>query len=148
MTAINDSKCTLWRQIEIIIFIFRSIFFSGVVFLGLTLAQPVAWANDTAPLAHVASPNVYKVLAENDQFRVIEATWQPGQEDNYHSHPADRVSLYQTDCMLRLTSIDGSTRIGKPKAGTAKARTGKPVKSHKAKNIGDQICVVRIVELK
>lgn len=116
--------------------------------LGLILTQPAATANENAPPAHIASPDVYKVLTENDQFRVLEATWQPGQEDNYHSHPADRVSLYQTDCTLQLTSFDGSTRIGKPVGGTARARTGKPVKSHKAKNIGDQVCIVRIVELK
>jgi hypothetical protein len=117
-------------------------------FLGLIMAQPAALANDNAPPAHVASPEVYKILAENDQFRVIEAIWQPGQEDNYHSHTPDRVSLYQTDCTLKLTNADGSSRVGKPKAGTAKARTGKPVKSHKAKNLGDQVCIIRIVELK
>jgi hypothetical protein len=148
MTAINYPGSTLSQQFENLKLELRAKFFYGVVFLGLTLAQPVALANENAPPAHVASPDVYKILAENDQFRVIEATWQPGQEDNYHSHPADRVSLYQTDCTLRLTNFDVSTRIGKPKAGTAKARTGKPVKSHKAKNIGDQVCVIKIVELK
>jgi hypothetical protein len=74
---------------------------------------------------------------------VIEETWQPGQEENYHSHLADRASLYQTDCTLRLTNIDGISRVAKPKAGT-----GKPVKSHRAKNLGDQVCIIRIVELK
>lgn len=104
-------------------------------------------AGDT-PTAPAASPNVYKILAENDQWRVIEATWQPGQEDNFHFHPADRVSLYKTNCKLRLTKPDGSYKDVSPKAGTAKARTGKPVKSHKAKNIGNRVCVLRIVELK
>lgn len=122
--------------------------FRGVASLGMLLVQPAVLANENAPPAHVASPGVYKILAENDQFRVIEATWQPGQEDNFHSHPADRVSLYQTDCKLRLTNSDGSSRIGEPKAGTAKARTGKPVKSHQAKNLGGQVCIIRIVELK
>lgn len=122
---------------------------SGVLTLisALLLNTAPAMAEDV-PSAPVASPDVYKVIAENDQFRVIEATWQPGQEDNFHSHPADRVSLYQTDCKLRLTKADGTYRDAKPKAGTAKARTGKPVKSHKAKNIGDNVCVIRIVELK
>jgi len=148
MTAINNTASRLWQQLETMKPMLRPKYLCGVVAIGLTLAQPVSWANDTAPPAHEASPDVYRILAENDQFRVLEATWQPGQEDDYHSHPADRVSLYQTDCILRLTNIDGSSRIGKPKAGTAKARTGKPVKSHKAKNIGDQVCVIRIVELK
>ena len=116
--------------------------------LGMSAMITSSIAADNAPTANMASPGIYEVLAENDQFRVIEATWQPGQEDNFHSHPADRVSLYRTDCKLQLTSTDGSSRIAEPKAGTAKARTGKPVKSHKAKNIGDQVCVIRIVELK
>lgn len=122
--------------------------FCSIALLGLMVLGNVSFATENAPTAPEASPEVYKVLAENDQFRVIEAIWQPGQEDNFHSHPADRVSLYQTNCKLQLTNSDGSSRIGKPKAGTAKARTGKPVKSHKAKNLGDQVCVIRIVELK
>ena len=121
---------------------------SSIAFLGLMMLANYSFATEDTPTAPEASPEIYKVLAENDQFRVIEATWQPGQEDNFHSHPADRVSLYQTNCKLQLTNFDGTSRVGKPKAGTAKARTGKPVKSHKAKNIGDRICIIRIVELK
>ena len=105
-------------------------------------------AAEEAPPASEASPDVYKVLAENDQWRVIEATWQPGQEDNFHSHPGDRVSLYMTDCKLRLTKPDGTFRDASPKAGNAKARTGEPEKAHKAKNIGEKVCVIQIVELK
>ncbi len=119
-----------------------------VAILGLVLPLNYAFAAQDAPSAHIASPEVYKILAENEQFRVIEAIWQPGQEDDFHSHPANRVSLYQTNCKLQLTNFGGSSRVGKPKAGTARVRTGKPVKSHKAKNIGDQICIIRIVELK
>ena len=103
---------------------------------------------EDAPPASEASPEVYKVLTENDQFRVIEATWQPGQEDKRHSHPADRVSLYQTDCELQLTNADGSQRVAKPKAGTARAISGKPVASHSAKNVGADVCIIHIVELK
>lgn len=115
--------------------------FNIILVAGVSVAE-------NAPPATEVSPEVYKVLSENDQFRVMEATWQPGQEDDFHYHPADRVSLYQTNCKLRLSKPDGSSKIANPKAGKAKARTGKPVKSHKAKNIGDKVCVLRIVELK
>ena len=100
------------------------------------------------PTGPEASPEGYKVLDENDQWRVIRATWQPGQEDTFHSHPGDRVSLFETDCTLRLTNPDGTYRDAKPKSGGAKARTGKPVQSHRAKNIGDKVCIITIVELK
>ena len=103
---------------------------------------------EDAPPASQASPEVYKVLAENDQFRVMEATWQPGQEDAFHSHAADRVVLYQNDCELQVTNGDGSQRIGKPVAGKVRVISGKPVASHKAKNIGANVCVIRFVEMK
>ncbi len=125
-----------------------------IVTIGASiLALPIAFgtaasAAENAPSAPEASPDVYKVLAENDQWRVIEATWQPGKEDNFHSHPADRVSLYITDCKLRLSKPDGTYKDVNPKAGTAKARTGKPVTAHKAKNLGDEVCIIQIVELK
>ena len=101
-----------------------------------------------APTAPEASPEVYKIIAENKQWRVMQATWQPGQEDNFHSHTADRVSIFETDCKLRLSKPDGTYKDVNPKVGKAKARTGKPVASHKAKNIGDKVCVIKIVELK
>jgi len=101
-----------------------------------------------APNGAVASPNVYKIIAENPQWRVLKGTWQPGQEDNFHSHPADRVSVFPMDCKLRLTKRDGTFKDVSPKAGKAKVRTGDPESAHKAKNIGDKACTLYIVELK
>ena len=103
---------------------------------------------ENAPPAPEVSPDVYKILAENDQFRVMEATWQPGQEDNFHYHPADRVSLYLTECKLRLSKPDGTYKDVNPKAGKAKARTGKLLESNKDKNIGDKVSIIRIIALK
>lgn len=126
----------------------RKLITGGCMITAVFLLGTAPVAAGGAPSADKASPDVYKVLAENAQFRVLEATWQPGQEDNFHSHPGDRVSLIQTNCKLRLTKPDGSYRDAKPKAGKVVVRTGKPVKSHKAKNMGDKVCVIRIVELK
>lgn len=119
----------------------------AILLYTLTLGVTTSIAAD-APTAPEASPEVYKIIAENDQWRVMRATWQPGQEDNFHSHTADRVSLFGMDCKLRLTKPDGTYKDVNPKAGKAKARTGKPVKAHKAKNIGDKVCTLTIVELK
>ena len=119
----------------------------SVLALSMLFSTTVS-AEENAPTAPEASPDIYKILAESKQWRVIKATWQPGQEDNLHSHPSDRVSLFTTDCMLRLTKPDGTFRDATPKAGAAKARTGEPVKAHTAKNMGDKVCVMTIVELK
>jgi hypothetical protein len=119
----------------------------SVLALSMVFSTSVS-AEQKAPTAPEASPDIYKILAENEQWRVIQATWQPGQEDNLHSHPPDRVSLFTTDCMLRLTKPDGTFRDATPKAGKAKVRTGEPVKAHTAKNMGDKACVMTIVEPK
>ena len=102
---------------------------------------------ENAPPAPIASPEVYKVVAENMEWRVIKAAWQPGQEDKFHSHPADQVSLYQTDCKLRLTDLDGTTIVVSQMHGEAAERIDKPVEAHRVKNIGEEVCVVWIVEL-
>ena len=124
-----------------------SFFIASLLATTLVLGAGLSFAENAPPASEV-SPEVYKIRAESDQWRVMEATWQPGQEDNFHYHTADRVSIFQTDCKLRLTNPDGTYKDVNPKAGKAKARTGLPVASHKAKNIGDKVCTIIIVELK
>ena len=121
----------------------------GVAALSLSILAitPKALAGD-APWAGKGSPEVYKVLAENDQMVITEAIWAPGQEDKPHSHYDDRASIYLTDCSLRIFKSDGTHRDASPKAGKAKVRTGKPVSSHYAKNMGDKVCKILFVELK
>ena len=127
--------------------VYRQIAASVAIISGYLLTSLPAMAED-APIAPKASPEVYKILAENDQMRVIEAIWKPGQKDNFHSHPGDRASIYLTDCKLRLSKPDGTFRDASPKGGTAKVRANKPVKSHTAQNTGDQVCKIVLVELK
>jgi hypothetical protein len=114
-------------------------------FMALSFTSALA---ENAPPAPVASPEVYKVVAENMDFQVIKATLQPGQEDKLHSHPADQVTLYQTDCKLHLTNLDGTSIVISQKHGEAAVRMGKPILAHKVKNIGEKVCVIWIVESK
>jgi len=126
----------------------KHVFGTAVLAFSLISGATTVLAGGMAPNAALASPKVYHVVAENAQWRVLEATWQPGETDNFHSHPADRVSIFPMDCKLRLIKPDGSYKDVAPKAGHAKVRTGKPMPSHKAKNIGDKACTLQIVELK
>lgn len=50
------------------------------------LAAPLSVLAADAPLSHTASPDTYKLLFENDQFRVILQTSKPGARDALHSH--------------------------------------------------------------
>ena len=90
------------------------------------------------PDAVTASPDVYKVIAENDSLRVVAATWQPGQRDNMHSHPAIGVYIL-SDCEnMRTHLADGSSRDWSVKSGNAGANN--PVTSHSIENIGGTEC--------
>jgi len=54
----------------------------GLLILGATTSQAESVLPD-----YKASPDVYKVIAESDEVRVILATWPPGAKDKMHSHP-------------------------------------------------------------
>ncbi|MDH3321059.1 MAG: hypothetical protein OEO84_15420 [Betaproteobacteria bacterium] len=100
------------------------------------LAASAALAQ-AAPRAEVASPDVYKVAAQNDKYRILVMTWQPGQRDQWHSHPVAAV-YFITDCALRGHYPDGKTREAKPNAGAGRVQP--VVESHWVENIGNSEC--------
>ena len=115
----------------------------GLRRLSRWLALPVlgavacaAWAQ-AAPPGFVASPEVYKVIAQNGKFRVIEVVWQPGQKDALHSHP-DSAIFYVTDCSLRLEQPGVPTRTVQPRAGMAFVQG--PIDAHVVQNVGSAEC--------
>jgi hypothetical protein len=87
-----------------------------------------------------------KVIFEDQNFRVIAATWKKGVHDKAHSHPVPSVAYAVTDCTLRLYSSDGKTRDVTPKAGTSMAVLLTP--SHSAENVGASDCKFVLVERK
>ena len=102
-------------------------------------AQPV-------PLSYQASPDVYKLLAEDANFRVILATWPAGQKDLQHSHSA--TAAYRlTDCTARIFGPDGKVLgEGFGKAGTVVLQAA--IGSHALENIGTGECRILLVERK
>lgn len=96
-----------------------------------------ALAQQLLPRSFAVSPDIYKLVAQNDQYKVIAVTWKPGQKDVLHSHPANAV-YYLTDCTLRIHAQDGSFRDAKPKAGAAIVQA--PIPGHVLENIGATDC--------
>jgi hypothetical protein len=100
----------------------------------------------TAPPTYQGDPAVYKVIFEDQNFRVIEGTWKKGEHDKAHSHPVPSVGYALTDCVIRIHQPDGKTRDITNKAGTAQAI---PItESHSAENISPGECRVLFVERK
>jgi hypothetical protein len=73
-----------------------------------SFASSAAFAQN-APPTFQADPNVYKVIFEDQNFRVIAATWVAGATDKPHSHPVPSIAYELTDCTLEITSADGKT---------------------------------------
>jgi hypothetical protein len=102
---------------------------------------------ETARLhANEASPDIYKLLTENQHFRVMLATWKPGQNDEWHTHWGELVNYNLTDCTLKGELPDGKTAELVRKKGEAGFNAAKSV--HKVTNVGKEDCVLLIVERK
>jgi mannose-6-phosphate isomerase-like protein (cupin superfamily) len=99
-----------------------------------------------APPHYEAAPGVYKVIAENDRFRIVEATWKPGQRDAWHSHPASGSAYRLTDCRSRIYTPDGKFEDRDAKAGSVNFNP--PIGVHSFKNVGTAACKALIVERK
>lgn len=117
----------------------------STVGFGLLSLLTATAAAQQVPLSFEASPEVYKVVAQNAAYRVIQVTWAAGQRDALHSHPAAGV-YFLDDCKLRFFAPDGASRDGEPKAGYAVVQG--PVESHAVQNIGTSPCRLVMFEPK
>ena len=122
----------------------RGLITASVVCGGFGIPGIVSAAD--SPLSFVADPSVYKVIGEDELFRVVLATWKPGQRDKAHSHPAN-VAYRLGDCKIRVYGPDGKmTSESEPKAGSVNLQ--KPIPAHSLENISSKECQVLIVERK
>ena len=101
-----------------------------------------------APPSYEGDPDVYKVIFEDQNFRVIDSIWKKGVHDKLHSHPVPSILYHVTDCTSLLYGPDGkaSPSPTNGKAGTAFAVPIIP--AHSAENIGPEDCHQIFVERK
>jgi predicted metal-dependent enzyme (double-stranded beta helix superfamily) len=125
----------------------RNIFvsLSALVAVGGLATQISVSAQDVPP-HYKASPDVYKLVSENDKFRVIEATWKPGMRDAWHSHSGAETAYRLTDCQSRIHTPDGKSQDRTGKAG--EVNFNPIIVSHSFENVGPAECKALIVERK
>ena len=100
----------------------------------------------TAEPTYKGEPDVYKVIFEDANYRVIEANRKKGVRDKVHSHPVPSISYNLSDCKSKQYFPDGKTTEQSSKAGTV---TAIPViASHSAENISDIDCKQIFIEKK
>jgi hypothetical protein len=113
---------------------------------GLLYVASSAAAAQNAPPSYQADPDVYKVIFEDQNFRVIASTRKKGVHDKVHSHPLPSIVYNVTNCKTRIHPPDDKTMDIVSNAGTAQAVPITP--SHSAENVGPDDCESIFVERK
>lgn len=114
--------------------------------LGAAMICIVSAAAQESPPSYQADPTTYKVIFEDQNFRVIAGTWKKGTTDKPHSHPVPFIVYALDDCTVLVHNPDGTTRELKNHAGVASA--GPITSSHTAENPSDADCRAVLVERK
>jgi hypothetical protein len=91
-------------------------------------------------------PDVYKIIYEDANIRLIESVRKAGVTDKVHSHPQASVVYSMTDCFTKQTSADGKSIQTDSKAGMARAIPAIP--AHTATNTGTTDCKQLFIEKK
>jgi hypothetical protein len=113
---------------------------------ALALTASFGALAQTAPPTYQGDPDVYKVIFEDQTFRVIATTRKKGVHDKAHGHPIPSIVYNITDCPTKLHAADGKTADVAGKAGTSNKV---PVTaSHSAGNLGAADCQQLLVERK
>jgi quercetin dioxygenase-like cupin family protein len=93
----------------------------------------------------VASPDLYQVVLENQQVRVVEYAILPGQKDNWHTHPA-KVSHIISGGSLKITPEDGEPFVVREETGAT--TWFEAVGKHYGENVGSTPVRIVFVEIK
>ncbi|WP_394224771.1 cupin domain-containing protein [Pseudoalteromonas spongiae] len=67
----------------------RKVLLACVIF-ALLFGNAFAADTNVKP-AHIASPNQYELLLDNEEVTVLKMTLKPGEQDNWHKHNAETV---------------------------------------------------------
>jgi hypothetical protein len=90
------------------------------------------------------APYVSKMLLENDQVKIYEATLKPGERNEFHCHP--NYFVYNlTDNKIRTVDMSRKTQDHEFKQGESGFFR---MQAHMAQNVGDKEARMLIVELK
>jgi hypothetical protein len=110
-------------------------------------AAPAVAAEPTSVDPVVASPDVFKVLLDGEHMRFLEATWQPGQHDNPHGHPA-LVAYAVTEIFGLGNEQDEEETQMSIRIRQGRAFLQPAIKSHSFENRAKAVAKMVIVELK
>lgn len=111
----------------------------------IALASSAAFGQVAEP-TFKGDPDVYKVIFEDANFRVIESVRKVGVRDKPHSHPTPSIAYNLTDCASKQYFPDGKVTEMQAKAGSVNPIPVIP--SHSAENVAATDCKQLFIEKK
>ncbi len=90
-------------------------------------------------------PKHYKLVLDNNQVRVLRVKVGPHETIPMHEHGMNRVTVFLTDQVDKITTADGKEDTVRHKAGDF--AWGTPLK-HKEENVGDQPFELVLIDIK
>jgi quercetin dioxygenase-like cupin family protein len=112
----------------------------AVIVLGFGFGARAVLAEDPVKV----SPDVYKVLLDNQRVRVLSVTMKAGGKSPMHSHPANIVYTLN-DSKVRFTTPDGKSVDVDLKAGNC---IWNEAQTHAGENLGTTPVRALVIELK
>jgi hypothetical protein len=103
-----------------------------------------AFAQAAEP-SYKGDPDVYKIIYEDANLRIIEAVRKAGITDKIHGHPVASVVYSVTDCKTKITA-DGKSTETDVKAGAIRALP--VIAAHTGENTGANDCKQLFIEKK
>ena len=101
-----------------------------------------ALAEDTkVEFAHIASPNQYELLLENEDVIVLKMTLTPGEQDNWHKHNAE-TAYFEKRGKATITTSEKDMTLEIPDGYVMWHDQWE----HQVKNVGDTTITAIIVE--
>ena len=114
--------------------------------IALLYFSPTVALAQNAPPSYEADPDVYTLIFEDQNFRVIASSRKPGATDKPHSHLVPSVVYFLSDCKSRIHTPDGKTQELNGEQGHAQTVPTTP--KHSVENIGRENCDAIFVERK
>jgi len=119
----------------------------SILRVGLILLLAVTantYAAERHKSGHVASPEQYDLLLENERALVLKMVLKPGESDSFHRHNNETV-YFEKGSKLRIETLGGETIVADIPDGHVmwhKAWT------HKVTNLGEKTAIAIIIEEK
>ena len=120
----------------------RPVLKSGLCFLLTATAN--TYAQEQRESGHIASPQKYELLLENERALVLKMVLKPGESDAFHRHNNETV-YFEKGSKLKIETFGGEPIIADVPDGHVMWHEAW---THRVTNLGEQTAIAIIVEEK